>query len=111
MNCLECRGACCESILIPRFPGDGFIVAENNRWLELHGTPSGTNVSLEARCTALGDDGLCTIYEDRPLPCVVYPPGEEACLATIRERRTRQDYERIRDAGDPPIEAVFGFEV
>lgn len=87
------------------------MIKESNRWLELHGTKRDDGrVELECRCSKLGDDGLCTIYETRPLPCVVYPPGGEDCIDTLRVRRTPEQYQRIRDAGDPAF-IHEGFDV
>ena len=127
MKCEECRGACCESICMPLFenPSGSFIINENNRWLAAHGTvePSkekqvqaydkdgkplgvqnimiGDRVKLEVRCTKLTDGGRCSIYDSRPLPCVLYEPGGVDCLSTVKERRTAEDYKRIRDDRDP----------
>lgn len=123
MKCGECRGACCESICIPLFdnPTGNFLINENNRWLAAHGTldpakekhtqvfdkvapqniMTGDRVKLEVRCTKLTDEGECSIYKERPLPCVLYEPGGPDCLATVKARRTAEDYQRIRDDRDP----------
>lgn len=109
MKCGECRGACCESICIPLFdnPTGNFMINENNRWLAAHGTldPAketiGDRVKLEVRCNKLTDKGECGDYEKRPLPCVLYEPGGPDCLATVKARRTAEDYQRIRDDRDP----------
>jgi Fe-S-cluster containining protein len=100
MNCLECRGACCESFSIPiadvKPPGP-----DERSWLELHGTREGDSIAFECRCTALTADGRCSIYEGRPLVCVFYAPGGPDCLETVRRRRTPEQYQRIRGADDP----------
>jgi Fe-S-cluster containining protein len=108
MKCSECRGACCEALSIPLFanPTGNFVMNENNRWLALHGKlVKGQNdmdlVKLEVACTKLTEDGRCGIYEDRPMTCVLYEPGGPDCLTVVKERRTADDYQRIRDDRDP----------
>ena len=101
MNCAICRGACCETIVIP-LSAD----ADTNRWVLLHGISQGgilssVKVSLNCRCTALTVEGACSIYEDRPDLCRIYPAGGPACLDVVRVRRTAEEYEAIRDEGDP----------
>jgi Fe-S-cluster containining protein len=44
-------------------------------------------VEFEARCTALTKEGRCSIYEERPLTCELYPLGGQPCLETIKRRR------------------------
>lgn len=73
------------------------------RWLRLHGQIEGRGDDLrfECRCTALTPEGRCGIYAERPQVCRTYPPGGQDCLDTVRRRRTAEEYQRIRDAGDP----------
>jgi Fe-S-cluster containining protein len=104
MDCLECRGACCEdfhlTIRVPEGP-------DAQRWLELHAVhidsrkPGPPQLRFDCRCTALTTDGRCGIYLDRPVQCRLFQPGSPDCLDTVRRRRTRQDYRRIRGEHDP----------
>lgn len=102
MLCLKCEGACCETFSIPvtELPPGDEAQADINRWLELHATNDGERLTFECRCTKLVD-GLCTIYEKRPTFCRVYRAGGPECLAAVRERRTPEQYERIREPRDP----------
>ena len=83
--CALCRGACCESIVVPRLPGDvGF-------WLDLHGTEvGGTHLELPTPCKALGVCGDCTIHARRPENCRRYEVGGAECRATVLRRRPQQ---------------------
>lgn len=105
MDCLTCRGACCETFTIPSrdvSPPGG----DERRWLELHATanrgPFGVReLTFACRCTALTGEGWCGIYESRPRVCRDYVPGGPDCLAQVRARRTPEQYARIRGAMDP----------
>lgn len=99
MNCEICKGACCESFELPLTlvrPGD-----DMSRWLGLHATvlrdpkPVGSRLSFECRCTLLTPEGLCGNYENRPDLCRNYLPGSDACIATVRRRRTPEQFEAI----------------
>jgi Fe-S-cluster containining protein len=85
-NCAECRGACCESLVIP-------LVTEQEdfaRWLGYHGRMEGKGmrrvVEIEAPCKYL-EAGQCGIYDMRPDFCRDFPVGGPSCLETIRRRR------------------------
>ena len=97
MNCEECGGACCETIIIPLSPHDD----DTNRWALLHGQRVGSNVALNCRCSALTDAGRCGIYDNRPVMCQTYQAGGAHCLENVRALRTPEEYARIRDDGDP----------
>ena len=96
MNCLTCRGACCETIVIPLSDH-----ADTNRWVTLHGVAVGEKVALDCRCSALTGGGECSIYDDRPELCRTYLAGGKECLETVRARRTPVQYAEIRGAEDP----------
>jgi hypothetical protein len=80
--CNLCRGACCESLVIdlPAGPvGD---------WLAAHGAAiAGPAVELPTPCRHLCASGTCTIWQNRPTPCVDYAVGSPACRATVLRRR------------------------
>lgn len=100
MNCERCRGACCETFMIPAsdidVPGD-----DASRWLALHATPRGRQLEFECRCTKLTAEGRCGIYADRPSLCQIFPVGGPDCLDAVRSRRTPEQYTVIRDPDDP----------
>ena len=82
--CALCRGACCESVVLP-LPQEPGV----KRWLSLRGKVvdlHGSLVRLECKCSALVN-GQCSIYQDRPTPCKDYEVGGAACRATVAERR------------------------
>lgn len=99
MNCLVCRGACCESIELDL----GFHPPnpDSERWIKLHGVEKNGKISFEAKCLKLTSNGTCEIWEDRPLVCELYIAGSHQCLETVRERRTPEQYLLIREEEDP----------
>lgn len=97
MNCLECKGACCEYITLPLFAKN----ADANRWLCLHGTKTGQAVDLEIRCSQLTTEGLCGIYHTRPQVCRDFKPGSAECIKAVKARRTKKEFLKIREKGDP----------
>ena len=117
-DCLRCRGACCEELILPasrdRSTND-FLQARghgrrgpNRKW---------RNFTLEQRCASLSEDGMCSIYENRPLICAEYAPGGPACADAVRRRRPGMfDWimggaDEIRAAAVPgqrPLEAEAG---
>jgi Fe-S-cluster containining protein len=104
MNCAECGGACCETFSLPisaALPAGDSLQADINRWLALHATDDGERLTFECRCTKLSPDGRCSIYENRPVFCRTFQRNGPECLAIVRERRTAEDYSRIREDGDP----------
>jgi hypothetical protein len=84
--CLICRGACCESVVVPR-TGE----AENDKWLLLHGEPSDLGgVVLACRCKALQDDGSCGVYQGRPQPCQDFKVGCMRCRESVEMKRSAE---------------------
>jgi Fe-S-cluster containining protein len=81
--------------------------ADARRWIELHASKThatlqaGRVLEFETRCSALTPAGRCGIYDSRPNVCRVYRPGGVECLATVKARRTPDEYARIRGDGDP----------
>lgn len=81
--CKLCRGACCESIVLPLPPDP-----DHAAWLLKHGSggPWPGTVALECRCRALVD-GKCSVYDSRPQVCRDYQPGSDPCRAAVIARR------------------------
>lgn len=95
MNCLQCRGACCEERITPTVNPTFITRFFERRWIALHDTSDGS-------CRELSDEGRCQIYGDRPLICRAYPAGGPDCLAVVSRRRTALQYEKfIREPQDP----------
>jgi len=96
-NCLVCRGACCEDLVFPSKgltpPTKAFLEVRCGGVVTLRGEDEGFVV--DARCSKLGADGLCTIYDDRPLICAVYVAGGDACKETLLRRRTPEQRRKI----------------
>lgn len=88
-------GACCTDLSLFRHDGGQFVVWKSDDpvkeldksigrhwfvpnqligewWSENH---NDTYVSYSWRCTALGEDGRCTVYDHRPLLCRNYREG------------------------------------
>ena len=95
-DCIECGGACCEDLV---FPVDGLAVA-TRELLRVRANlvmigQFHRGFAIESRCPKLDADGLCSIYPTRPLACVAYVPGGEACVATLKRRRTGEQRAKI----------------
>ncbi len=80
--CEHCAAACCRYIALPIDKPKSRRDYDDIRWYLMH---EGVTVFVEegdwyvqfqARCTSLGADNLCTIYETRPAICRKYEPGE-----------------------------------
>ena len=94
--CARCAGACCEEFSIP----EGSARDDVSRWFALHASssllPGGIPVlRFECRCTALSHDGLCLIYEARPILCQTFEAGGAACLEVLERRRSSEQRARI----------------
>lgn len=113
MDCLRCEGACCETFELP--------IADLNppstdawAWLFVRGEsvggplfPWGDSSSLrfESRCPELTECGRCELHgtPDKPTVCVDMKPGCDDCLDAVRRRRTPEQYQQIREDGDPVV--------
>ncbi len=110
MRCEVCGGACCEDFELPAadvaaLPPD----ADKAWWFALHGSAApGEYVRFDCACTKLTNEGRCGIYDKRPNLCRDMRPGGLDCLAWVRRRRTREQYERIRDEADPDARRLYG---
>jgi Fe-S-cluster containining protein len=80
--CDICKGACCESIVLPL----AFKDEDTQRWYALHGKDERGAVRLECKCSAL-KHGKCTIYDTRPEVCRVFAVGSPECRNSVTQRR------------------------
>lgn len=80
--CGVCRGACCESIVIPL---QGIPIVDE--WLLARGTRLQSRTEIESICPNLSK-GKCKIYETRPTVCKDYLVGSEECIETVKRRRS-----------------------
>ena len=80
--CELCKGACCESIVIPL----KFEEADAQRWLGFHGTEQENGIRLDCKCSKLRH-GRCTIYDSRPDVCRVFEVGSPNCREAVKTRR------------------------
>jgi Fe-S-cluster containining protein len=112
VNCLVCRGACCEELIVSpsalsadglAFPGAlrEFLTARSTAELP------GPAFVIGARCPQLTFEGLCGCHDEKPLACALFPAGGDECLGAIRRRRSSTAYAFIREEGDPTVEEVF----
>lgn len=104
MNCMVCRGACCEtfSMEVRMLP----FMRDAQNWLEAHAfkidrTTEIPRLHFDCRCTKLTNDGLCSIWEDRPMVCELFIAGSKQCLGAVKDRRTSKEYQFIRGEDDP----------
>ena len=84
--CADCNGQCCRGILMGASTGSAEVVEGNLEWARLRNgrRDEAGNVVVPCRCSALGKNGRCTIYANRPLPCREFEVGGAACLLTRR---------------------------
>jgi hypothetical protein len=80
--CELCRGACCESVLVP-VPIDP-VACE---FVRARGKQIDPNtIEWEQVCPSLRD-GKCDRYRTRPVACQLYKAGGRVCRETVRRRR------------------------
>jgi Fe-S-cluster containining protein len=85
-DCPQCESKCCRSVTIEiDVPRSKKAIGEV-RWFVLHKDvlvyvdhDKKWHVEFKTRCTALTENNLCTIYEERPLICRQYPKKDETC--------------------------------
>jgi Fe-S-cluster containining protein len=100
MNCIRCRGACCELIHVDAshcgFPK---VAVEQ---FEMRGTHiKGMIYAMVAPCPKMTSEGLCGVQDEKPLACAIMPVGGEDCFSSVKLRRTPEEYAVIRDEDDP----------
>lgn len=82
----RCRGRCCTFMTFGPFLAE----PEGIKWAKLHPGVAVSrhgpyiNLNLSVRCSALSDDGLCTLYgtPDRPQTCHDWPTRPSDLLET-----------------------------
>lgn len=105
MNCLVCRGACCETIVVMGSMVGDLFPAATQEWMAARsiGRAASGGYVIEARCPKLTADGLCSIHDDKPLACALGIVGGTECLESVASRRTPEQYALIRDDDDPEV--------
>jgi len=81
-GCKKC-GACCKyiAIVIGKFPDDIKWAAAHNLRIIHHNEWEGSAVAfVPCRCQYLSDENLCTIYDERPLTCKLFPEANKRWL-------------------------------
>lgn len=86
--CSLCKGACCESIILPLKMGD----LDADRWLRYHAEELDRGWMFDVKCSKL-KNGKCSIYDTRPNLCAVFVVGSQGCLDAVRRRRPFKEKE------------------
>lgn len=91
-ECLKC-GACCKFVLLPNPSG------KDVEWFGYHGMEaSARGVKIDVPCQMLGEDGKCSIYEQRPENCKEFVPGSiPECPLYKGEEKKMQDQECLQE--------------
>lgn len=85
--CAECKGACCETLLMPIDPS--FMSSPVRKYLRTRGEFEGDYmIRLNCQCRFLDDKGQCGIYSGRPDVCRTATVGGAMCRAAIKANRT-----------------------
>jgi Fe-S-cluster containining protein len=86
--CEVCRGACCESLLVPvlRAPSTLAFYATRGDVFTVLGQPHDI-CELPTPCRHLDSCGACSIYESRPSACHTFEVGSRECRLTVKRRR------------------------
>jgi len=77
-TCRKCGAKCCTYFCFEIDKPDSYEEFEDVRWylchegVTVHVDEGDWYISIENRCKNLASNGLCTIYEDRPLICRGY---------------------------------------
>jgi Fe-S-cluster containining protein len=76
ITCLECRGECCKKLAFNIEAPKNIIDFQDIKWYLYHegvivyiDNEGDWMVQVPVKCTKLGKNGRCTIYEDRPPIC------------------------------------------
>jgi len=91
--CRGCAALCCHDLWIPIAPPKTPAEIAEARWrlhfdtVELHiDEARGWLMRVKGRCTYLGDDNMCTIYDRRPKQCRDLSPPY--CQRYMSEQKT-----------------------
>lgn len=89
--CEVCRGACCESLIVPVSAHKDSVEFFSTRGqvFTVLGIPN-KFLEVQARCSHLCDRGTCSIYDTRPNQCRAYAVGSKECRLTVKRRRPEQ---------------------
>lgn len=93
-SCEACRGACCETILLPE------TLQVDPEWFEARGgriVPGALEIACV--CPKLDTWGACSIYDERPRLCREYDLGGVHCRSAIRRLRTPLQQNAIFNSG------------
>lgn len=97
--CSEGNGACCEpNIFITNNDALHIRQAVSQRRIPLNVVQDAKRrlrIKDRQRCAFLGEDNLCTIYEDRPLICILAGAG-----ARTRRANTIKAVEKFKTTGE-----------
>jgi hypothetical protein len=87
--CELCKGACCESILIPidASPTTTEFYAARGEVFQIVGR---TFAELPSRCPHPSGSGKCKTYANRPVACSRFAVGSTMCVTAIQRRRPDQ---------------------
>ena len=87
--CELCKGACCESILLPidASPTTTEFYSARGDVFQIVGR---TYAELPARCPYLSKAGKCMTYSQRPVACSRFAADSTMCVTAIQRRRPDQ---------------------
>jgi Fe-S-cluster containining protein len=78
--CRGCEALCCHDLWLRMTPPATEEELASVRWrlhfenIEFHIRDGQWTMRIKGRCRYLGDDSMCTIYDQRPKPCRVHLP-------------------------------------
>lgn len=81
--CDECRGACCELLVVPAGGPDQRELLSAGRAVKWFGEEA----TVWCRCTSLTLSGLCRIYDKRPRACERAVVGDRVCRECVLSAR------------------------
>ena len=72
--CKLCKGACCESVMLPidRNPMTAEFYRARGEVFYIHGQPV---AEIASRCPSLSSTGKCKCYASRPVACIRFVVG------------------------------------
>lgn len=80
--CEKCKGACCETLMLPVEDFKGVMFLRGRTVGHFKG-----GVLLSCKCSYLTSEGKCGIYEQRPSLCRTFEVGSGGCLETLKAVR------------------------